>query len=303
MTNMLFHETEIRNVEGFIANPSGSLILLGEKGLGKYHMARYIAAAILGCDEKDLSVSQDFFEVRTDKGSIGIDELQPLKQFCTFASEAKKKVCIIDDANLMSVAACNSLLKLLEDANSRAVVILVAHEALIDTIHSRCHVIRFSLFEAGEVREWLCARGEDVNLLALLFAHGRIGYYRFLCEQKQILDVVNGFLSAFCKKDKKGMLEALSLMQEKDGKNFYESYSKAEVKSFILFIGDVAMAVYYSLYKVESLYAKVMDIEEAMSHYSYSEIVHVFDLVHDHYLAVSSGGYTKNNFLDFIRSL
>jgi len=81
--------------------------------------------------------------------------------------EAPFTVTVLDDAELLNVAAANALLKTLEEPSPHAVLILLCSDAsrLPGTILSRCQWVRFGplpeAFVAEKVREVLAARAPD----------------------------------------------------------------------------------------------------------------------------------------------
>jgi DNA polymerase III delta' subunit len=73
------------------------------------------------------------------------------------------KVFVIEQADLMTSAAQNSLLKTLEEPAGRTLVMLVTDSAgqLLPTIRSRCQTIHFGLLPVDLVRDELHRRGID----------------------------------------------------------------------------------------------------------------------------------------------
>lgn len=81
-----------------------------------------------------------------DEDTIKIDDIrQVISRIALRAFEAKVKVCIITEAQRMSMEAANALLKTLEEPAGHTLIVLTtsAPEACLDTIKSRCHCIGF----------------------------------------------------------------------------------------------------------------------------------------------------------------
>ncbi|MCL6553058.1 MAG: DNA polymerase III subunit delta' [Firmicutes bacterium] len=112
---------------------------------------------------------------------IPVDQIRALRRDAAFPPyEAAWKVYIVADAERMSAAAANSLLKTLEEPPARVVVVLVAESAtaLLPTIVSRCQLVRCSYLRADEIERALRDRWQvpvaRARVLALL-ADGRLG--------------------------------------------------------------------------------------------------------------------------------
>ena len=59
-----------------MSNPPG-IILSGVPGLGKFELGLYIAAAILGCSEKELYKNPDFYMTGTND-TVSSDDIKDL---------------------------------------------------------------------------------------------------------------------------------------------------------------------------------------------------------------------------------
>lgn len=177
---------------------SGALLLAGPEGVGKRALADALAACALclnpgggdACGEcaccrlllagrvhPDLAVvvrEENRREVRVEQvRELGRTlHLHPLL--------ARRRVAIIDDAHLLSVAAQNALLKTLEEPPGNALLVLVAAgaAALLPTVRSRCRRFDCAPLEPATVRELLRERfgvpPERASLLAA-YSEGSVG--------------------------------------------------------------------------------------------------------------------------------
>ena len=78
--------------------------------------------------------------------SIKIEDIRfLLSRAHLMAYEAKTKVFIIRNIELMTLEAANALLKTLEEPAPNTLMILTTSvlEANLDTIKSRCHIVKF----------------------------------------------------------------------------------------------------------------------------------------------------------------
>ncbi len=97
-------------------------------------------------------------EPETGKSAIAIDQVRDLIGEIAFQPiEARYRVAILDPADQMSVPAQNSLLKTLEEPQSRTLLILVTSNpyALLDTTRSRCRLLHFGEIPPGLIERRL----------------------------------------------------------------------------------------------------------------------------------------------------
>ena len=85
---------------------------------------------------------------KNNKETIRIEQIRNLKTFLAQKSiESEKKIILIVDAHLLNEAASNCLLKTLEEPTNGLFILLTSRlNLLLDTIISRCQLIRFKSF-------------------------------------------------------------------------------------------------------------------------------------------------------------
>ncbi len=85
---------------------------------------------------------------RNNKETIRIEQIRHLKTFLGQKSiESGGKIVLIDDAHLLNEAASNCLLKTLEEPTNGIFILLTSKlNLLLNTITSRCQLIRFKSF-------------------------------------------------------------------------------------------------------------------------------------------------------------
>jgi len=123
--------------------------------------------------------------------SIKIEEIRfLLSRAHLMAYEAKTKVFIIRNIELMTLEAANALLKTLEEPAANTLMILTTSvlEANLDTIKSRCHIVKFFPSSVNRIANLLMEEGiknEDAHFLAV-YAEGCLGKTRKLIKQEII---------------------------------------------------------------------------------------------------------------------
>jgi DNA polymerase-3 subunit delta' len=115
------------------------------------------------------------------KKEISIDAVRQLKRSMQMrAVSSTRRIAVIDDADRLSLAAQNALLKTLEEPPHGALLILVTASvpALLPTIRSRCRLEMFHPLTAAQVATVLCAGGlEEAEAASLAAgAQGSPGY-------------------------------------------------------------------------------------------------------------------------------
>ena len=99
------------------------------------------------------------FEQTTISGSeiIKIAQIRNIKTFLGQKSiNSEKKIVLILDAHLLNEAASNCLLKILEEPNNGIFILLTSKlNLLLDTIISRCQIVRFRSFSSKQIKSLL----------------------------------------------------------------------------------------------------------------------------------------------------
>lgn len=90
-------------------------------------------------------------------------------------SESPMRVVIVNDADRMEPGAQNALLKTLEEPPKRSLLILIAKDTtqILDTVLSRCFLLRFSSVPDHEFADWLQERGDTESQRSRLVEIGR----------------------------------------------------------------------------------------------------------------------------------
>ena len=140
----------------------------GPNGIVKNTMARELAAILL--EMENLFNSPDYIEIKPDGNSIKIAQIRKLQSDILVKPYKSYKIYVIDEAQKMTVEAQNALLKTLEEPPKYAIIILITDnkESLLDTIKSRCEIIKFTPIPMQEVASYLTMNGKDSKRASLL---------------------------------------------------------------------------------------------------------------------------------------
>jgi DNA polymerase-3 subunit gamma/tau len=146
-------------------------LFCGPRGTGKTSTARILAKAVNcpnkadgepcnSCDMcRSITEGRALDVIEIDAASNrGIDEIRSLREKANYApSLARYKVYIIDEVHMLTEAACNALLKTLEEPPPHVIFVLAtteAHKVLV-TIVSRCQRFNFHRLRQSEIMDKL----------------------------------------------------------------------------------------------------------------------------------------------------
>ena len=149
---------------------SHSYMFVGTEGIGKKLIAKEFAKMILctdenkycgkckSCIEFESSNNPDFKIIEPDGNSLKIEQI---REFQNKVSEkpiiSNRKVYIINDSDKMTTEAQNCLLKTLEEPPEFVTIILIGsnESAFLDTIKSRCMILRFNKISDENIVKFL----------------------------------------------------------------------------------------------------------------------------------------------------
>lgn len=174
---------------------SHAYIFCGEDGIGKNFIADIFAAA-LQCEEQTgnpcgvcKSCMQaaggnhpDIIRVMHEKAAIGVDDIrvQLNQDIQVKPYSSRYKIYIVDEAEKMTEAAQNALLKTIEEPPEYAVIMLLTNNpnAFLQTILSRCVMLNIRTVDKNRIRKYLmeeCSIPDYQAELAAAFSGGNPG--------------------------------------------------------------------------------------------------------------------------------
>lgn len=149
-------------------------LLCGEHGLGKKKFAAAVARLLLcdnpsttgpceNCNDCRFSVNAthpDLLYVTPEEGGrvLKVDQVRALTRFTEKTTHsARRKVVILEQADMLNMSAANALLKTLEEPAGNTVILLLSDKpgSLLPTIRSRCQRILFITPEPAMALTWL----------------------------------------------------------------------------------------------------------------------------------------------------
>lgn len=220
---------------------SQAYLFTGPEHVGKFTVARYFAEKITGGEGE--KINPDIIvvspEIEDKKGiikkkDIPIEAVRDLRKDLSLSPYfGKLKVAIIDDADRMTVAAQNALLKTLEEPDERCILILIAsgQGRVLPTIRSRCLVKRFGLVDDAGIRPILpdCPEREEMIFWSL----GRPGLAVNFRDEPDSLLARKEKVEELEKMASGNINEKFSLA-EKTAKDMPELMKKLEIWSVVL---------------------------------------------------------------------
>ena len=176
--------------------PFHAYLFQGEEGVGKEALARTFAAGLqcqsesadkpckecVSCRQMESGNQPDVIWVTREKASLGVDEIR--EQLCNTMDikpfSSPYKIYLVPEAEKMTEAAQNALLKTIEEPPEYAVIMLLTSnvDALLPTIQSRCVRLDLKVVDDNLVKKYLMERLHVPDYQAEIdasFAQGSIG--------------------------------------------------------------------------------------------------------------------------------
>ena len=185
--NLLLHEDVNTYLQGIVQKKSffNGYIFCGAEGLGKKQTALQFIKEVFKTSAQNGNIEESFVnnnhpdfliiepssivETKRSKSSdlektiksgsktIKISQIRNIKTFLGQKSiTSEKKIVLIIDAHLLNEAASNCLLKTLEEPSNGIFILLTSKlNLLLDTIISRCQIIKFRSFSSKKINSIL----------------------------------------------------------------------------------------------------------------------------------------------------
>jgi DNA polymerase III subunit delta' len=134
---------------------SHAYIFEGTSGIGKHKFSVELAKILLDMD--NLENSPDYIEINPSGSSIKISQVRELQSDIIIKPHKNHKIYVINEAEKLTVEAQNALLKTLEEPPGYIIIILITEnkETLLNTIKSRCEMIKFIPLSIIDIQNYL----------------------------------------------------------------------------------------------------------------------------------------------------
>lgn len=137
---------------------SHAYIFEGSNGIGKYKFSVELSKILL--DMNNLENSPDYIEINPSGSSIKISQIRELQSDIVIKPHKNYKIYVINEAEKMTLEAQNALLKTLEEPPGYVIIILITEnkETLLNTIKSRCEIMKFTPLSITDIQNYLVDR-------------------------------------------------------------------------------------------------------------------------------------------------
>lgn len=211
----------------------------GHSACGKCPSCRRVDSFVYPKSDNKDDYKRVFFTEHPDVGlvvahnkNILVDAIRELEREAYFRPyEAQARFFIIEDAEKMNDNASNALLKTLEEPAQTSHIFLISSrpDSMLQTIHSRCQVIRFAGLETTEIEKFLLKTEKfspvDAGLMSRLCG-GSLGralamdVEKFYARREAMMTVVQ---SAIVGGGRVALLQTAESMNDAKNKETYES--------------------------------------------------------------------------------
>ena len=197
---------------------SHAYLFEGMNGVGKKTLAKEFAKTLIKVDK--LENSPDYISIEPEGSSIKIAQIRKLQTDVLVKPHSDYKIYIINKAEKMTVESQNALLKTLEEPPAYVIIILITSNknSLLDTIKSRCEIIKFLPVSFIQTKKYLEDMGIEERKASILatFSRGSISKALELSESADFMlmreDIQNNIQTLL----EKNIVEILELPSKYD---------------------------------------------------------------------------------------
>ena len=215
--------------------PFHAYLFQGEEGVGKEALARTFAAGLqcqsesadkpckecVSCRQMESGNQPDVIWVTREKGSLGVDEIR--EQLCNTMDikpfSSPYKIYLVPEAEKMTEAAQNALLKTIEEPPEYGIVILMTSNisALLPTIQSRCLTMEFRPLSTAVVESYVkehCQVPDYQARASAAFAQGNLGKAMRYAKSEDFIERKDHIISLLRHVEQMDLSEMLAVIKD-----------------------------------------------------------------------------------------
>ena len=215
--------------------PFHAYLFQGEEGVGKEALARTFAAGLqcqsesadkpckecVSCRQMESGNQPDVIWVTREKASLGVDEIR--EQLCNTMDikpfSSPYKIYLVPEAEKMTEAAQNALLKTIEEPPEYGIVILMTSNisALLPTIQSRCLTMEFRPLSTAIVESYVkehCQVPDYQARASAAFAQGNLGKAMRYAKSEDFIERKDHIISLLRHVEQMDLSEMLAVIKD-----------------------------------------------------------------------------------------
>lgn len=215
--------------------PFHAYLFQGEEGVGKEALARTFAAGLqcqsesadkpckecVSCRQMESGNQPDVIWVTREKASLGVDEIR--EQLCNTMDikpfSSPYKIYFVPEAEKMTEAAQNALLKTIEEPPEYGIVILMTSNisALLPTIQSRCLTMEFRPLSTAVVESYVkehCQVPDYQARASAAFAQGNLGKAMRYAKSEDFIERKDHIISLLRHVEQMDLSEMLAVIKD-----------------------------------------------------------------------------------------
>ena len=215
--------------------PFHAYLFQGEEGVGKEALARTFAAGLqcqsestdkpckecVSCRQMESGNQPDVIWVTREKASLGVDEIR--EQLCNTMDikpfSSPYKIYLVPEAEKMTEAAQNALLKTIEEPPEYGIVILITSNisALLPTIQSRCLTMEFRPLSTAVVESYVkehCQVPDYQARASAAFAQGNLGKAMRYAKSEDFIERKDHIISLLRHVEQMDLSEMLAVIKD-----------------------------------------------------------------------------------------
>ncbi len=215
--------------------PFHAYLFQGEEGVGKEALARTFAAGLqcqsesadkpckecVSCRQMESGNQPDAIWVTREKASLGVDEIR--EQLCNTMDikpfSSPYKIYLVPEAEKMTEAAQNALLKTIEEPPEYGIVILMTSNisALLPTIQSRCLTMEFRPLSTAVVESYVkehCQVPDYQARASAAFAQGNLGKAMRYAKSEDFIERKDHIISLLRHVEQMDLSEMLAVIKD-----------------------------------------------------------------------------------------